>query len=428
MASIYFEKLVEFYRGLEKPPVINCSFEYRGGLANQFHKFKELWDGQDQRVVEFELSYDNGSYGTYFGDPFPENLTASSEITLTASLPAGDFRFIDSLEVFLLSDNNLNAGRSEENVYLIKEDYLFGEAGTKNESILKTINISKFITELYELANYNDRVEHSGLLKLVFIDTSSSKKTSPIVIEPKINIESISFPIVDLDIFNSLKESGSDNAHIQEKQAMFRVSIIEILKDLHEGKNKFNFLVEHWELLKETYYGNFECYLTNFSFLKQKKEAAESYMTVSSKISGTLSSISGKLFGLPISFAVAAAILKIGEFESILALLGVVITSSLIAMTIYDQKKVLESIRESIDAIFSHTKAQRSGELARLMLKHKDNLYSQAKNIDIAMAFLITISFLPALVSLGVYIHKFHPDIVTNFNGFTNVFMKQLLS
>ncbi|MEY5509517.1 hypothetical protein WI973_26605, partial [Salmonella enterica subsp. enterica serovar Corvallis] len=175
----------------------------------------------------------------------------------------------------------------------------------------------------------------------------------------RITIESISFPMVDLAIFKSIKENGTDNAHIQEKQAMFRVSIIEVLKDIDESKDKFNFLIEQWELLKETYYGNFECYLTNFSFLKQKKEAAENYMTVSSKISGTLSSISGKLFGLPISFAVAVAILKTGKFESILALLGVAITSLLIALTIYDQKKVLKSIMNSIDALFSHTKAQR---------------------------------------------------------------------
>ncbi|STL80751.1 Uncharacterised protein [Escherichia coli] len=208
-----------------------------------------------------------------------------------------------------------------------------------NEPVQKALQLSQFITELYDLANYNDRVEHSGLLKLVFIDTGSTKKTAPIVIEPKINIESILLPMVDLTIFKTLKENGSDNAHIQEKQAMFRVSIIEILKDLDDSKDKFNFLVEHGSLLKETYYGNFECYLTNFSFLKQKKEAAENYMTVSSKISGTLSSISGKLFGLPISFAAVVAIVKVEKFESILALLGVAITSVLIALTIYDQKE-----------------------------------------------------------------------------------------
>ena len=196
---------------------------------------------------------------------------------------------------------------------------------------------------------------------------------------------------------------------------------------LDNSKDKFNFLIEQWELLKETYYGNFECYLTNFSFLKQKKEAAENYMTISSKISGTLSSISGKLFGLPISFAVVVAILKAGKFEGILALLGVAITSMLIALTIYDQKRVLESIRVSIDALFSHTKAQRSGELASLISKHKEDLYSQAKGLDTAMALLMLVSFLPILLSIGVYIYKFHPSVISSINWFVNVFMTQLL-
>ena len=428
MSSIYFEKLVEFYRGLGKPPVVNCVFEYRGQLTNQFDIFKELWDNYDQRIADFELSFNSDSYGTYYEDSFPEDLTATIDIILIVSLPAGDFRFIESLEDFLLIDNNLNTGVCVENVYLIKENYLFGEAGEVNEKVSKTLKLSLFITELYELANYNDRVEHSGLLKLVFIDTGNAKKTSPIVIEPKIDIESISFPMVDLTIFDSLKDNNSDNAHVQEKQAMFRVSIIEILKELDDSTNKFNFLIEHWELLKETYYGNFECYLTNFSFLKQKKEAAENYMTVSSKISGTLSSISGKLFGLPISFAVAMIILKTGKFESILALLGGIVTSILIVLTIYDQRKVLESIRVSIDALFSHTKSPRSGELASLISKHKENLYSQANRLDTAMAFLIVFSFLPIIISIGVYIYKFHPSVIVYIDGFVNTFMIQLLN
>lgn len=424
---MYFEKLVAFYRGLGKPSVANCAFEYRGQLADQFDMFKELWDSSDQRIADFELSLGSSSYGTCYEDSLPEVITATTDINLTVSLPAGNFRFIESLENFLLIDNNLNTGKRVENVYLIKEDFLFCEVAPANEQVQKALQLSQFITELYDLANYNDRVEHSGLLKLVFIDTGYTKKTSPIVIEPKINVESILFPMVDLTIFNSLKENGSDNAHIQEKQSMFRVSIIEVLKDLDNSKDKFNFLIEQWELLKETYYGNFECYLTNFSFLKQKKEAAENYMTISSKISVTLSSISGKLFGLPISFAVVVAILKAGKFEGILALLGVAITSMLIALTIYDQKRVLESIRVSIDALFSHTKAQRSGELASLISKHKEDLYSQAKGLDTAMALLMLVSFLPILLSIGVYIYKFHPSVISNINWFVNVFMTQLL-
>ncbi|HAE6089866.1 TPA_asm: hypothetical protein G4I84_000937, partial [Salmonella enterica subsp. enterica serovar Paratyphi A] len=102
MSSIYFEKLVKFYRGLGKPFVIDCSFEYRGQLANQFDVFKELWDKSDQSIADFDLSFDSCSCGTLYEDAFPENLTASTDITLTVSLPAGDFRFIESLEDFLL--------------------------------------------------------------------------------------------------------------------------------------------------------------------------------------------------------------------------------------------------------------------------------------------------------------------------------------
>ncbi|HCJ1200859.1 TPA: hypothetical protein NQN98_004463, partial [Salmonella enterica] len=99
----------------------------------------------------------------------------------------------------------------------------------------------------------------------------------------------------------------------------------------------------------------------------------------------------------------------------------------LIALTIYDQKKVLKSIMDSIDALFSHTKAQRSGELAELISKHKENLYSQARGLDVAMVFLLIISTLPVIISLGVYIFKFHPSVILRFNHFIDVFMNQLI-
>ncbi|MDN4127901.1 hypothetical protein [Pantoea ananatis] len=428
MSSCYFGKLVDLYRGLGKPSVIDGKFEYKGQLCENFNIFKELWQKSDQRIADFEVSFGSETYGTLYEDEFPKKLSENTKVILSVLLPANDYKFIESLEIFLLIDNKLNTGEEVENVYLIKEDFLFGEAEPSDERVAKALQLSLFIAELYELATYNDRVEYSGLLKLVFIDTSSDKKTSPIVIEPKVKVEILSYPFIDLAIFKSIKDNISDNAHVQEKQSMFRVSITEVLKDIEGNINSFDFLVQNWEILKETYYGNFECYLTNFSFLKQKKEAAENYITVSTKISGTLSSISAKLFGLPISLAITIAILKADKFEAILALLGVAITSFLIALTIYDQKKVLESIRESIDAIFSHTKSQRSGELATLILRHKDNLHNQAWRLELAMVLLIALSFLPAILSLGTYIYKFYPAIIDSINNFIKVFMSQLLS
>ena len=255
------------------------------------------------------------------------------------------------------------------------------------------------------------------------------KKTPPIVLEPKISIDNASYPAVDLSVFNNINNHENDNAHVQEKQSMFRVSVIEVLREVDGEEDNFNKLIKHWELLKETYYGNFECYLTNFSFLKQKKEAAENYMSVSSKISNTLSSISGKLFGLPISIGVALAILKSSEkFESILTLIGVAITSLLILFTIQDQRKVLYSIRASIDALFSHTKSAKSGELSELIASHKRDLFSQADKLNSVMVIFLILSVTPFILSLLVYLSKFEPAIVIKFDEYISIFMKQLLS
>ncbi len=428
MCAQQFEKLVNLYRGLGRPPMADSQFVFEGKLKDNLIQLKELWDEHNPMLSDFEISFDGLSVGTYFGDSFPTNIDNNKEVILKVSLPGGDFQFVDSLDVFLSFDNKLNMGLDVENVYLVLEDYVFGEK-TNNEKIKNTLILSQFINELSKLANYIDRIDDNGRLKIVFIDIGSSKKIPPIVIEPNISIENASYPTVDLSVFNNINNHENDNAHVQEKQSMFRVSLIEVLREVDREDDNFNNLIKHWELLKETYYGNFECYLTNFSFLKQKKEAAENYMSVSSKISSTLSSISGKLFGLPISIGVALAILKSSQkFESILTLIGVAITSLLILFTIQDQRKVLYSIRASIDALFSHTKSAKSGELSELISSHKRDLFSQADKLNLVMVIFLILSIMPFILSLLVYLSKFEPDILINFDTYITTFMKQLLS
>lgn len=428
MCTQQFEKLVNFYRGLGRPAMTDSQFVFKGKLRDNFIQLKELWDEHNPMLSDFEISFDDSSAGTYFGDNFPINIDHDKEITLKVSLPGGDFQFVDSLDVFLSFDNKLNMGLDVDNVYLVQEDYFFGEK-TDNPIIKNTLILSQFINELSKLANYIDRIDDNGHLKIVFIDTGSSKRTPPIVIEPNISIKNASSSSVDLSVFNNINNHENDNAHVQEKQSMFRVSLIEVLREVDRDDSNFNNLIKHWELLKETYYGNFECYLTNFSFLKQKKEAAENYMSVSSKISNTLSSISGKLFGLPISIGVALTILKSSEkFESILTLFGVVITSLLILFTIQDQRKVLYSIRASIDALFSHTKSARSGELSELIAAHKRDLFSQADKLNLVMIIFLVLSTTPFILSLLVYLSKFEPTLFIKLNTYTSIFFKQLLS
>lgn len=428
MCAQQFEKLVNLYRGLGRPAMTDSQFVFEGKLRDNLIQLKELWDEHNPMLSDFEISFDGSSFGTYFGDSFPINVDNNKEITLKVSLPGGDFQFVDSLDVFLAFDNKLNMGLDVENVYLVQEDYVFGE-NTNNGTIKNILTLSHLINELSKLANYIDRIDDNGRLKIVFIDTGSSKKIPPIVIEPNISIEIASYPTVDLSVFNNINNHENDNAHVQEKQSMFRVSLIEVLREVDREDGNFNNLIKHWELLKETYYGNFECYLTNFSFLKQKKEAAENYMSVSSKISNTLSSISGKLFGLPISIGVALAILKSSQkFESILTLIGVAITSLLILFTIQDQRKVLCSIRASIDALFSHTKSAKFGELSELIASHKRDLFSQADKLNLVMVIFLILSITPFILSLLVYLSKFEPDIVIKFDAYISIFMKQLLS
>lgn len=423
----YFNRLVALFRGLGKPPVINTYFEFEGMLSTHLDKTKFLWDNPELGICDLEIFYNDKSYVSYHSDDFPP-LSESDAIYLKVSLPQGDFQFVPSLKDFLALDNKLNIGEQVENVYLIEEDFIFGE-DTACVEIERVLSISSLIKELSGMANYSGRIEYKDLVRIVYLDSSSSKAANPLIIEPKICLELLSYPKLNLTIFNDIKNEKSENAHIHEKRSMFRVSLIEVMNDLNHKENTFGFLIANWDVFVETYYANFEAYLTNFSFLKQKKEASENYINISSKISTTLSSISGKLFGLPISIGVALAILKSAtEFEAALTLIGVGITSALLFFTILDQRAVLISIASSIEGLFSYAGNQKVGSLSSLIEKHKLDLYKQIQFLNVVMIFFIVISAFPFIVSMAVYMVKFNPDAVKQINYFSMRLVSQLIS
>ncbi|HDL6608399.1 TPA: hypothetical protein PXJ48_001998, partial [Yersinia enterocolitica] len=90
MCAQQFEKLVNLYRGLGRPMMADSQFVFKGKLKNNFMKLKELWDEHNPMLLDFEMSFNDSSAGTYFGNSFPTNIEHDTEVTLKVCLPSGD--------------------------------------------------------------------------------------------------------------------------------------------------------------------------------------------------------------------------------------------------------------------------------------------------------------------------------------------------
>ncbi|UYV56911.1 hypothetical protein OH655_15905 [Pantoea dispersa] len=404
-----FKLLVKLYRLINRPELDNNQCTFDGILTQDAHVIlNEIWSN-DNSLSEFTLLNGANEISTTFGDPCPQY--SSDVVKLSIVFPSGDFTFKKNILSYLQGNNHLNKSEPSYNVYLSDEDYDFSESDENVTGNLKSaLGLAKIINGLKLLSSYYYDDKISGCLNLVFIDSNPEIKdtSAPIVITPKITSDHLEKQLDSVDIIDNIMSSDIDRLHKEEKSSLFRVSILELLNIERSGGNPFDKIVNNWDVLLSIYRGNFEAYLTKFSFLKQKKAASENYIELSSKISSCLSGISGKLFGLPVSLAVPLAIFKSKDsFESLLLLLGVYAASLLIFITTQEQRKIINAISSSIDSTFSYSEANNGSDLFNLINSQKEKLKSQAKKLKFWMVIFSFIAWVPSLISTKIYFNKF---------------------
>ncbi|WP_369789576.1 hypothetical protein [Rouxiella sp. WC2420] len=404
-----FKLLVKLYRLLNRPDFDNNQCTFNGILAQDAHAIlNEIWSNGSS-LSEFTLLNGDDEISTAFGDPCPQY--SSDVVKLTIVFPSGDYTFKKNISSYLQGDNHLNKSEASHNVYLSEEDYDFSESDENITGELKSaLELAKLINGLKLLSSYYYDDKISGCLNLVFIDSNPEIKdtSAPIVITPRITSEHLKKQLDSVGVIDSIMSSDADRLHKEEKSSLFRVSILELLNIERNGVNPFDKIVNNWDVLLSIYRGNFEAYLTKFSFLKQKKAASENYIELSSKISSCLSGISGKLFGLPVSLAVPLAILKSKDsFESLLLLLGVYAASLLIFITTQEQRKIINAIKSSIDSTFSYSEADNGSDLSNLISSQKLKLKSQANKLKFWMIVFSFVAWLPSFISTQIYFTKF---------------------
>ncbi|WP_406627676.1 hypothetical protein [Pectobacterium carotovorum] len=248
--------------------------------------------------------------------------------------------------------NSLKKGVLPKDFFIVEDNYSSYDT-QKPGYILKIEKICNLIGYLSKIAHFHDiKNDSSGsYYRLVFVLHSESK-SSTAVIETNLSEEMIYGEDIDTSLIESLVNIKEDSdAHYIEKMNTFRNTIIEYIS---KSNNSFTNIVNNWNVISNLYSNNLAVYMSAFSFHKARKEISEAEIDYAEKTSKVVSEISSKALAIPISLVASIAIFQIPtKTESLIAFLGVALTSLITSLVISSQKRQLKRIKHAKETLFS---------------------------------------------------------------------------
>jgi hypothetical protein len=138
-------------------------------------------------------------------------------------------------------------------------------------------------------------------------------------------------------------------------------------------------------------------------------------------MSKVVGEISGKILGVPVSLAVTVAIAKTdGVLESSILVLGIMLTSALIAETLAAQRLQYERIKHSRKIIFAthQQKLSQYPEDLRNFLKEAiRGLSANERKLSRSLRALRLVSWSPAIAAILVHAYLYRAELCTSWNS-----------
>src|SRR3990167_5044421 len=237
--------------------------------------------------------------------------------------------------------------------YLLDDDILSSEEPI-DQRIETLRGICQLIVYLADLANFHNEEELSDEYKLVFVAEDTAKGERAITLYPYLNKDFLCCE-VGTELVDSLQGGNLDkNPHLLKERAIFRATLIEYLSGHVGGKERFKILITTWAQFLTLYENNLSTYLSGFSFHKAKQEVASAQLAIADQMSKVVGDMSSKILSVPISLVATIAISKAENvLESSILVLGIAVTSALLAETLAAQKLQYERVRHSSKMMFS---------------------------------------------------------------------------
>ena len=271
---------------------------------------------------------------------------------------ADRFYFFDGIRQ-LIKDFSVFLSRGEK---LPRHYYLFSDdISSIDEQVSKEKeafdSVVDWISLLTSLSDINKDVDDGQIL--YFYQKSEGEKISkPFRLDVSISSSFYSMgSCIELGEFESLKSGGeSKSLHVDEKRSVFKLALVEVLKDLSKeggGEDLFYKLFCNLGRLRSSYYEHYQVFVNNFALSEFHRELEGAYFDYLEKIQGVLGDIQAKMYAVPAALIGMAALSKYKDvYPQTLILFGVLITCVLTTWMLVDQFKRLDSIKDSIGYIF----------------------------------------------------------------------------
>ncbi|EPD2789121.1 TPA: hypothetical protein JLF73_003734 [Escherichia coli] len=276
-------------------------------------------------------------------------------------------RFYASKREFI-EINTLRKGVMPKNYYIAESDFYSYDA-QKPDYIMTIEKICQLISCLSNIAHFHDTKSdrNTSFYRLVFVLHSESKSTTA-VIETNLTEEVLDIEDLNINLIANLSKSdASKDNHYLEKLNTFRNTLIEYIS---KTNGSFINIIKNWNDINELYSNNLAVYMSAFSFHKTRKEIADAEIDYADKISKVVSEIANKALAIPVSLVAAISIFQMtGELVSIVAFLGILLTSIITYLVAVSQKRQLERIIHAKDTLFDTMMNRLSEEQNELKLR-----------------------------------------------------------
>lgn len=408
---------VTAYRDLGRPALSGNSFDFFTDIyssavsesialirASGVGRFDELLvDGKEVDANSYDFSKAWNSIGFTY------------KIDTSGNVPV--FRSFDQL---MARSKSFLRSEIPAHFYLVDDDILSSEEPI-DDRVSSLKSICKLIVCLADLAHFHDEKNSSDEYKLVFVAEDPAKGERAITLFPYLDREILACN-VGAELLDSLQTSNLDNnPHLLKERSIFRASLIEYLLGQAGGRERFKKLISTWDQFRSLYESNLSTYLSGFSFHKAKQEVATAQLTIADQMSKVVGEISGKILGVPVSLAVTVAIAKTdGVLESSILVLGIMLTSALIAETLAAQRLQYERIKHSRKIIFAthQQKLSQYPEDLRNFLKEAiRGLSANERKLSRSLRALRLVSWSPAIAAILVHAYLYRAELCTSWNS-----------
>lgn len=277
-----------------------------------------------------------------------------SEFEFVYKIGAGEIGVYKNFQQLLIECKTITRGVVPSEIYLIDED-VCSQGDTVRDPRLENLkSLCELIVCLADLAHYHDEKLKGEEYRLIFVEEDGAKGATTITLQPNIDLELLQYNVSSLLLGTLLDSNFEKNPHIVKERSIFRASLVEFVSDIQDARERFKFLVLKWKEFLRLYNNNLDTYLSGFSFHKAKQEVGAAELSIADQLSKLISDISGKILSIPISLVVLVAIAKADNgFESAVLVLGVTLTSFIMAETIAAQKLQYNRISHSRSLLFS---------------------------------------------------------------------------